>query len=106
MTRPSWWLRTTESGSMPQPVPASTSAWSACASEWKGSEARSRSGCVRVEGSGSARLSLYRRKPMPDIRILLAEDQTLLRQGLRTILELEPGLTVVGEAADGEEAVR
>jgi DNA-binding NarL/FixJ family response regulator len=41
---------------------------------------------------------------MPDIRILLAEDQTLLRQALRTILELEPGLTVVGEAADGEEA--
>jgi DNA-binding NarL/FixJ family response regulator len=43
---------------------------------------------------------------MPDIRILLAEDQTLLRQALRTILDLEPGLTVVGEAADGEEAVR
>ena len=43
---------------------------------------------------------------MPDIRILLAEDQTLLRQGLRTILDLEPGLAVVGEAADGEEAVR
>lgn len=43
---------------------------------------------------------------MPDIRILLAEDQTLLRQGLRTILDLEPGLAVVGEAADGEEAVQ
>lgn len=39
------------------------------------------------------------------IRILLCEDQTLMRQGLRTILELEPGLQVVGEAADGEEAV-
>jgi DNA-binding NarL/FixJ family response regulator len=43
---------------------------------------------------------------MSEIRILLAEDQTLLRQGLRTILELEPGLTVVGEAADGKDAVR
>lgn len=43
---------------------------------------------------------------MSEIRILLAEDQTLLRQGLRTILELEPGVTVVGEAADGEQAVR
>jgi DNA-binding NarL/FixJ family response regulator len=41
-----------------------------------------------------------------DIRILLAEDQTLLRQALRTILDLEPGITVVGEAGDGEEAVR
>ncbi len=39
------------------------------------------------------------------IRILLCEDQTLMRQGLRTILELEPGLQVVGEAADGKEAV-
>ncbi|MGI8967841.1 MAG: response regulator [Chloroflexota bacterium] len=43
---------------------------------------------------------------MLDIRILLAEDQTLLRQALRTILDLEPGLSVVGEAADGEEAVQ
>lgn len=39
------------------------------------------------------------------IRILLCEDQTLMRQGLRTILELEPGFQVIGEAADGEEAV-
>ncbi len=44
--------------------------------------------------------------PDADIRILLCEDQTLLRQGLRTILDLEPGLAVAGEAADGEEAVR
>ena len=43
---------------------------------------------------------------MADIRILLCEDQTLLRQGLRTILDLEPGLSVVGEAGDGEEAVQ
>ena len=39
------------------------------------------------------------------IRILLCEDQTLMRQGLHTILELEQGFQVVGEAADGEEAV-
>ncbi|KPV52520.1 hypothetical protein SE17_14995 [Kouleothrix aurantiaca] len=38
------------------------------------------------------------------IRVLVAEDQTLMRQGLRTILELEDGFTVVGEAADGQEA--
>jgi two-component system response regulator DegU len=41
-----------------------------------------------------------------DIRILLCEDQTLVRHGLRTILELEPGMAVAGEAADGEEAVQ
>ncbi len=40
------------------------------------------------------------------IRLLLCEDQTLMRQGLRTVLDLEPGFVVVGEAADGAEAVR
>lgn len=40
------------------------------------------------------------------IRILLCEDQTLMRQGLHTVLELEPGFQVVAEASDGEEAVR
>jgi two-component system, NarL family, response regulator DegU len=39
------------------------------------------------------------------IKLLICEDQTLMRQGLVTILGLEPGLTVVGEAADGAEAV-
>jgi len=39
------------------------------------------------------------------IRLLICEDQTLMRQGLVTILGLEPGLTVVGEAATGVEAV-
>ena len=40
------------------------------------------------------------------IRLLLVEDQTLMRQGLKTILDLEPGFTVVGEATDGEAGVR
>ena len=40
------------------------------------------------------------------IRILLVEDQTLMRQGLKTILDLEPGLRVVGEAGDGESGMR
>ena len=39
------------------------------------------------------------------IRILLIEDQTLMRQGLRTILDIEPGMTVVGEADDGEPGI-
>lgn len=38
-------------------------------------------------------------------RILLADDHALVRRGLRLILDAEPGLTVVAEAADGEEAV-
>lgn len=40
------------------------------------------------------------------IQILLVEDQTLMRQGLKTILDLEPGLRVIGEASDGESGVR
>ena len=40
------------------------------------------------------------------IRILLCEDQTLMRQGLHTVLELEPGFQIVGEAANGEEAIK
>ena len=39
------------------------------------------------------------------IRVLLVDDQTLVRQGIRSLLELSPTVTVVGEAADGEEAL-
>ncbi len=39
------------------------------------------------------------------IRILIAEDQPLMRRGLKTVLEFEPGLEVVGEAANGSEAL-
>ncbi len=39
------------------------------------------------------------------IRILLVDDHAVLRAGLRALLGAEPGLTVVGEAATGEEAV-
>jgi DNA-binding NarL/FixJ family response regulator len=40
------------------------------------------------------------------VRVLVADDQTLVRTGFRLILDAEPDLEVVGEAADGEEAVR
>lgn len=39
------------------------------------------------------------------IRILLVDDQQLLRQGIKLLLELEPGLQVVGEANNGQEAL-
>lgn len=42
---------------------------------------------------------------MGSIRILLVEDQTLMRQGLKTILELEAGFQVIGEAADGRTGI-
>lgn len=42
---------------------------------------------------------------MHTISLVLAEDQTLMRAGLKTLLECAAGLCVVGEAADGEAAV-
>jgi DNA-binding NarL/FixJ family response regulator len=43
--------------------------------------------------------------PQP-IRVVLADDHPVVRSGLRTTLETEADVVVVGEAADGEEAVR
>jgi len=40
------------------------------------------------------------------VRLLLADDHLLFRQGLRALLEPMPGFDVVGEAADGREAIR
>lgn len=42
---------------------------------------------------------------MTAIRVLLVDDQALIRSGLRMILEAEPGITVVGEVGDGREGV-
>ena len=39
------------------------------------------------------------------IRVLLVDDQRLMREGLRTLLELEPDLQVAGEAGDGQAAL-
>ncbi|WP_439656929.1 response regulator [Lentzea sp. HUAS TT2] len=40
------------------------------------------------------------------IRVLIADDQTLVRTGFRLVLDAEPGIEVISEAADGEAAVR
>ncbi len=39
------------------------------------------------------------------IRVLIADDEAIVRDGLRTILDLEDDITVIGEAADGASAV-
>jgi two-component system response regulator NreC len=42
---------------------------------------------------------------MPKIRVLLADDHTLFRQGIKTVVNAEMDLEVVGEAANGGEAI-
>src|SRR5438105_169566 len=39
------------------------------------------------------------------IRVLLVDDHAVLRKGMRALLEREPGLEVVGEAEDGQQAI-
>lgn len=40
------------------------------------------------------------------MKLLLADDETLVRQGIRRLLELDPRMEIAAEAADGEEALR
>lgn len=40
-----------------------------------------------------------------DVKVIIVDDQRLMRDGLRLLLELEDGIDVIGEAADGEEGV-
>ena len=43
---------------------------------------------------------------MKPIRVLLVDDQALFREGCRTVLSIHAGIEIVGEAANGEEALR
>jgi Response regulator receiver domain len=54
---------------------------------------------VNREGSGEPRGGT-------PIRVLLADDQALVRAGFKALLAAQEGIEVVGEAADGDEAVR
>ena len=45
------------------------------------------------------------RRP-PGIRVLVVDDQAIVRRGVRALLDTEPDIQVVGEAGDGAEAVR
>jgi DNA-binding NarL/FixJ family response regulator len=54
--------------------------------------------------AGQRRVAEERRDAMT-VRVLVADDQDLVRIGLRMILEEQPGIDVVGEAADGRQAV-
>jgi CheY-like chemotaxis protein len=61
-----------------------------------------RSGCAEPPPSSGARPS----KPRGKWRVLLVDDHAMVRQGLRTVLDGYADVEVVGEASNGEEAVR
>ncbi|MEL6496215.1 MAG: response regulator transcription factor [Cyanobacteria bacterium J06623_7] len=42
---------------------------------------------------------------MKQIKLAIVDDQTIIRHGLKSLLEIQPDLTVVGEAANGREAI-
>jgi DNA-binding NarL/FixJ family response regulator len=52
---------------------------------------------VIADGSG---------QPARDIRVLIADDEALVRAGFKILVDSTPGLSVVGEASDGVQAVR
>ena len=43
---------------------------------------------------------------MANIRVLIADDHAVVREGTRRMLEQEGGIEVVGESGDGEEAIK
>lgn len=57
------------------------------------------------QGIQSARLSQQHEGATAVVRVLLVDDHAVVRQGLRTFLDLQDDLTVVGEAKDGVEAL-
>ncbi|MBE1592517.1 BTAD domain-containing putative transcriptional regulator [Nonomuraea angiospora] len=56
---------------------------------------------ARSAAAGSAAVS----DAAPALRVVVADDQALVRAGVRAMLESEPGVTMVGEATNGEEAI-
>src|SRR5438093_8336149 len=67
-------------------------------------ERRSRQGYLYLKWRREHHLSDAHDSP-PLIRVLLADDHELLRQGLKLLLQLHPEMQVVGEARTGREAV-
>jgi DNA-binding NarL/FixJ family response regulator len=50
-------------------------------------------------------MTMEEARPTPRVRILIAEDQALVRRGTAVLLSMEPDMEVVGQACDGIEAV-
>src|SRR5208283_1849480 len=89
--------------------PLWVSASLACANAWPNSAASSTS-FLAPPAPPFALLSPYPFQPrrsssMPSLRILIADDHSVVRAGLRTLLESRPGWEVCAESSDGRDAV-
>src|SRR5262245_35632837 len=77
-----------------------------CGSGRPSSAGRAWSGRRPAAARGSARGSRCPMgEPTEPVRVLIADDQAITRGGLRALLEAVPGLKIVGEAADGAQAI-
>src|SRR5690348_7898623 len=83
------------------------SAWKSESAGWAGA---SKSILVSAKAQRSAPNCQWLRLPLrtdvTPIRILLADDHAVVRDGLRALLEKQPDMAVVGEAADGRDSIR
>jgi DNA-binding NarL/FixJ family response regulator len=61
---------------------------------------------VSIQCPSSTCLKKRQTRALDKIKVLLVEEHTIMRKGLLSLLENEPDIKVVGEAADGHEAVR
>ena len=91
------------------PWPTPDTGWSGCVSASPNSAATQRSAPSAPTTRSSSRCTCPRRPvdsaDRVSIRVLVVDDQAIVRDGLVTVLSLVPDLEVVGEAADGAEAV-
>src|SRR5262249_53309813 len=65
-----------------------------------------RPGRARPSSCASRRGTTLRGDPMEKLRILLADDHAVVREGLRALIDSQPDLAVVGEVSDGLSACR
>src|SRR6266542_1167196 len=93
----------TERGSNPRPQSCGRQSWEA--PRWR-SARRTSKAPFASSGVRRGRGSSWRSRLSEKIRVLIADDHAVVRQGLRAFLEAQSDIEVVGEAGDGDEAVR
>src|SRR3954471_7274061 len=79
------------------------SVWHSWAGRWRSSRPPAAAPACSSASRSRTRL---RRTTMADLRIFIADDHAVVREGLRALVNAQPGMRVVGEAGDGRDAYR